>query len=128
MWTATRQAAKDALEAFLPRAGREYASSRNYDLGPDARDNVSRLSPWIRLRLLTEKEVIDAARERHGKAADKFVQEVLWRTYWKGWLQLRPSVWRDYREAVEKLRADPPRKDEVHAACAGGTGIECFDA
>ena len=93
---ATRAAALSALNAFLPYAGRAYAAERNYDLGPEDRHNISCLSPYIRLRLLTEEEVIRAVLARHSFVdAEKFIQEVFWRTYWKGWLEMRPSIWRD---------------------------------
>ena len=66
-------------------AGRDYAVNRNVDGGPEVRGNVSLLSPYLRYRLLTEEEVIAGALTHHGlNAADKFVQEVAWRTYWKG--------------------------------------------
>ena len=64
------------LDAFLPHAGRDYAARRNHDHGPQARDNVSVLSPWIRHRLVTEPEVVAAVLGRHAPSAcAKFVQE-----------------------------------------------------
>ena len=86
--------------------------TRNYDYGSMQRENVSMLSPWIRLRLLSEWEIINAVLQVHSKSsASKFIDEVCWRTYWKGWLELRPSVWEDYlvelakdRERCEKYR------------------------
>jgi len=48
----------------------------------------------VRHRLVTEREVVEAVLQEHSvEAASKFVQEVYWRTYWKGWRELRPSVW-----------------------------------
>jgi len=85
------------------------------------------LSPYLRYRLLTEDEVIAAALAHHGPdAASKFVQEVAWRTYWKGWMELRPAVWdrflaeRDAARGGDLMRA-------VAEAEAGATGIEGFD-
>ena len=126
---ADREAALAALEDFLPRAGRDYAEQRNHDQGPSHRTNVSLLSPWIRVRQLPEWEVVAAVRREHGATAvGKFIDEVCWRTYWKGWLQLRPTVWRDYRQRVARLQAEAGRDGEVQAAVAGKTGIDCFDA
>jgi len=123
---ATRVAALSALENFLPRAGRAYAAERNYDLGPEDRHNISCLSPYIRLRLITEEEVIRAVLARHSFLdAQKFVQEVFWRTYWKGWLEMRPSIWRDWTADLTQLDADAPN---VRAATEGQTGIDCFDS
>ncbi len=121
----SRAAALAALEAFIPHSGRLYAAQRNFDHGPDNRANISMLSPYIRHRLITEQEVIKRVLTRHRFVdAEKFVQEVCWRTYWKGWLDMRPSVWAKYLADVDRL----PRSAEYHAACAGSTGIACFDA
>ena len=129
---ATREAGLDRLRAFVPRMGRHYAQHRNHDLGPDDRSNVSNLSPWIRRRLVLESEVALAALDAHGsQAAEKFVQEVVWRTYWKGWLEQRPQVWNAY---VAQLEGDLARLDrfrdmraDYDAAIEGRTGIEPFD-
>jgi deoxyribodipyrimidine photo-lyase len=124
-FTPSRAAGLAALEAFLPQAGRRYAEQRNFDHGPESRANISVLSPYIRRRLITEHEVIAKVLARHRFVdAEKFVQEVCWRTYWKGWLEMRPSVWARYEAEV----ADMPRSADYEAACAGTTGIACFDA
>ncbi len=128
----TREAGLARLAEFLPRAGGAYARDRNDDRGPDDRGNVSMLSPWLRHRLLTEHEVVAAAIAMHGDhGARKFVQEVLWRTYWKGWLQLRPSVWRDFlveRDAERaSVDADPKLAARLTHAEAGDAGIDGFD-
>ncbi|MGU3408804.1 FAD-binding domain-containing protein [Microbacterium sp. M1A1_1b] len=127
MFIPTRAAGLEALDEFVPHAGAEYRRDRNHDLGP-ARTNVSGLSPYIRHRLITEHEVVDAVLARHSlSAADKFVQEVFWRTYWKGWLEQRPEVWRRYRAEVrDLLAADPP--DGYADAVAGRSGIDAMDA
>lgn len=129
---ATRAEGLNRLEEFLPRAGREYASQRNYDHGPGDRSNVSLLSPWIRYRLVHEAEVVSAVLDHHGAAAaDKFIQEVFWRTYWKGWLEMRPSVWYDYqrelRAILEQVDKDARFRRQSERAMRGKTGIECFD-
>ena len=98
----TRAAALARLEEFLPHAGR-YAADRNF-VRP-GHPNISRLSTWVQKRLLLEEEVVDAARERWSfEAVEKFVQEVYWRTYWKGWLEQRPEAWSRWVEAVPRLR------------------------
>jgi len=128
-WTPTRAAALERLAEFLPHAGADYARLRNIDRGPDDRSNVSALSPWIRRRILTEEEVIAAVLRRHGFArAEKFIQEVCWRTYWKGWLELRPGVLADYHAAAARLSAEWADSAALSAARAGQTGIACFDA
>lgn len=128
----TRAAALDRLAAFARTGMRDYAFRRNHDPGPDAEPTVSRLSPHVRHRLVLEAELVGAALRAHpGPASAKFVQEVYWRSYWKGWLELRPSVWRSYRSALAQ-RLDEAQREPLAsgyaAACAGRTGIDCFDA
>ncbi|MCH7227936.1 FAD-binding domain-containing protein [Haloferula sp. A504] len=119
----TREAALRRLTAFVPDAGK-YAGRRNFDFGPDDRSNVSTLSPYLRTRLVTEKEVCLAVLERFARSTvDKFLQEVAWRTYWKGWLEMRPEVWSRYRLDLEQREHSP----EHERAIRGETGIECFD-
>lgn len=132
-WLPERAHGLERLLAFAPKAGAAYANLRNYDLGPGAHDHVSTLSPWIRHRLILEEEVVSAVLARHSfTAASKFVQEVFWRTYWKGWLELRPSVWQDYRRRLEVLFAELERDSDLRLrweeAEGGSTGITCFDA
>lgn len=88
---ATRVAALTTLEQFLSQVP-AYAARRSY-VTPD-NTTVSRLSPYIRHRLISEQEVVGRVLERYQFAvAEKFVQEVVWRTYWKGWLERHPNVW-----------------------------------
>ncbi|MDJ0683753.1 MAG: FAD-binding domain-containing protein [Alphaproteobacteria bacterium] len=133
LWRPDRRAAEARLAAFLPSAGRAYAARRNYDLGPQDRDNVSALSPWVRHRAVTEEEIAAQVLQRHSlSAAEKFIQEVVWRTYWKGWLEHRPAVWRDYLAALGRSKAaladDRSLRQRYEAAIDGRTGIDCFDA
>jgi deoxyribodipyrimidine photo-lyase len=94
---------------------------------------VSGLSPFIRHRLITEQEVLSAVLQAHSASvAEKFIQEVCWRTYWKGWLEQRPQVWTDYigdlAEARARLSIDDGLAAELAAAERGDIGIACFDA
>ena len=132
-FSATRADALARLEAFLPRAGRAYAARRNFDEGPGKRSAVSELSPAIRRRLLTEEEVARAAVTTHGfEAAEKFVMEVCWRSYWRGWLEARPAVWHRYLKDLARLEDDLGRSSGLATAYAQAvsarTGIDCFDA
>jgi deoxyribodipyrimidine photo-lyase len=129
MFTPSRAAGLEALTLFVPNAGMEYTRDRNHDTGP-FRDNVSGLSPYLRHRLLTEREVVSAVLERHRfGACEKFVQEVFWRTYWKGWLEQNPEVWRRYRRDVVELGlAGETRSGDYRDAVAGRTGIDAMDA
>ena len=105
MFEPTLQAAQAQLEAFLPKAGRDYASKRNFDNGSKKHTDVSQLSPWVRTRLLPEWTIVKRVLEKHkADAVEKFIDEVCWRTYWKGWLQLRPSIWDDYLDELKSQR------------------------
>jgi deoxyribodipyrimidine photo-lyase len=129
MFTPTRTAGLDRLIAFLPHAGRDYASLRNLDL--PGHPHVSALSPWIRHRLVTEAEVIEATQRAHPRGAEKYLAEVWWRTYWKGWLELRPNIWTAYRKgvtaALNRLAVEPGLDVRAEAAMLGETGIDGFD-
>jgi deoxyribodipyrimidine photo-lyase len=127
-FAATRSAAWARLEEFLPVAGR-YAAERNY-VRP-GHDNISHISPWVQKRLLLESEIVAATRVRWSfPAVEKFVQEVYWRTYWKGWLEQRPAAWIGWVESVPRLRESlsTEQRSRLEAALAGKTGIAGFDA
>ncbi|NGQ92782.1 DNA photolyase [Rhodobacter sp. HX-7-19] len=126
---ATRAAATARLDHFLPRAGQAYAARRNEDL--PGHPHVSGLAPYIRHRLLTEAEAIEATLRAHPQGADKFLAELWWRTYWKGWLERRPAIWSAYRqgltEALNRVQAEAGLRAQWEAACTGQTGIDGFD-
>ena len=132
-WTATRAEGERILAAFTPRMGRRYANGRNTDHGPGQHKVVSVLSPYIRRRLVLESEVVAAALAAHGPAdAEKFVQEVIWRGYFKGWLERRPQVWGSYCSGLEAdlaaIDRDRRLRRDVDRAMNGQTGLACFDA
>ncbi|MFM2423612.1 MAG: hypothetical protein RL291_2142 [Pseudomonadota bacterium] len=132
-FTPARAAGLARLAAFLPNAGRVYQSQRNTDFGPADQSNVSTLSPFIRHRLITEMEVLTATLDRHSaSAADKFIAEVVWRTYFKGHLETRPEIWRRYRAELAELATQVTGKGGLakayRQAVDGKTGIACFNA
>lgn len=131
--TPTRAAGEKLCAAFEPRMGRRYANGRNTDHGPGAHKAVSMLSPYIRRRLVLESDAVSAALSAHGlEDAEKFVQEVIWRGYFKGWLERRPQVWDSYCKGLDAdlatLDRDRRLRRDVDRAMAGQTGLECFDA
>lgn len=124
----TRAAALARQAEFLPLAGR-YAAERNFVR--EGHHQVARLSPWLQKRQLLESEVVAAVRAQWSfTAVEKFVQEVYWRTYWKGWLEQRPAAWSRWQTAVPVLRASlkGERRNAYESALSGHTGITCFDA
>ena len=132
-FTPTRAAGLARLTDFTPRMGRCYTARRNFDHGPDGHKDVSGLSPYLRRRLVLEEEAVSAALGAHGaEGAEKFIQEVIWRNYFKGWLEHRPGVWASYRDGVlhdlDCIDRDRGLRRRVARAEAGQTGLECFDA
>ncbi len=126
----TREAALRRLADFVPKSGRDYAANRNYDL--PGHPHVSGLSPYVRHRLVTEEEVLRAILGRYAlSTAEKSVQEVFWRTYWKGWLELRPGIWSDYNRhvkgALDRVQTEAGLRADWKSACRGDTGIDAFD-
>jgi len=122
----TRAAALERLEHFVPLAAK-YAGRRNFDMGSGNHDGVSQLSPYIRTRLITEEEATRAVLELHSpRSAEKFLQEIAWRTYWKGWLEMRPEVWLHYTSSLADLEKQRNLPD-FQAAISGETPIPCFN-
>ena len=113
-----------ALQSFLDEGAASYEALRNFDYGPGNRNNVSELSKFISHRVLFEYDVVQRLLARYPqKTVDKFIQEVFWRIYWKGWMEHRPAVWNDY--IAFDHDATPERL--FQQAVTGKTGIDCFD-
>jgi len=129
----TRQDGLDALASALPRLGWDYAANRNHAPAAGHPPTSSLLSPYLRHRLITEQEVVQAVLAAQGAAAaDKFLQEVFWRTYFKGHLEQHPEIWSGYLDGLAQSRArlaGVPGLARAYAQALGGTtGILCFDA
>ena len=116
------------LDYYIDNHLSEYSKLRNFDYGPQNRMNTSCLSPFITHGVINETEVIKKSLKKYSFSKnEKFIQEVLWRTYWKGWLELRPNVWTDYLAELLKLRKDFKNKTNYLEAIEGKTNIECFN-
>ena len=124
----SRAKAIEKLDRFVERNLSDYSKLRNFDFGPDKRSNVSCLSPYITHGVLNEVEIIKKSLAKYSfNKNEKFIQEVLWRTYWKGWLELRPSVWSDYIISLNSIREKYKENINYLRAIEGKTNIECFD-
>jgi len=124
----SRAKAVDKLNYFVENNLSEYSKLRNFDFGPDNRSNISCLSPYITHGVINELEVIDKSLKKFSFAKnEKFIQEVLWRVYWKGWLELRPNVWSDYLVELNNLRNEFKNNQNYLNAIEGKTNIECFN-
>ncbi len=124
----SRAKALDKLDNFIENNLSEYSKLRNFDFGPKNRSNTSCLSPYITHGIIKEKEIIEKSLNKFSFSKnEKFIQEVLWRTYWKGWLELRPNVWNDYLIELNNMREDFNNNQNYLNAIEGKTKIECFD-
>ncbi len=124
----SRAKAIDKLNNFVEKNLSDYSRLRNFDFGPDKRDNVSCLSPYVTHGVLNEIEIIEKSLAKFSFSKnEKFIQEVLWRTYWKGWLELRPNVWTDYLVSLSGIREKFKDNKEYLNAIEGNTNIECFN-
>ncbi len=128
IFEASRAKAVDKLNHFVENNLLEYSKLRNFDFGPHNRSNISCLSPYITHGIINELEVIDKSLKKFSFVKnEKFIQEVLWRTYWKGWLELRPNVWSDYLIELNKLRNEFKDNQNYIDAIEGKTNLECFN-
>ena len=120
----SREGALNQLDNFIKTELSSYSLKRNFDLGPDDKSNVSCLSPYISHRLITEYEVTKKVLSKFQyQKVEKYVQEIFWRVYWKGWLELRPQVWSDFIEDLKNIEEN----DDYKKAINGETQIECFN-
>ena len=124
----SRAKALDRLESFVENNLAEYSKLRNFDFGPEKRSNVSCLSPYITHGIINEQEIIKKSLGKFSFSKnEKFIQEVLWRTYWKGWLELRPNVWSDYLTELIKIKENLKNNQNYKNAIEGKTKIDCFN-
>ncbi len=128
IFEASRAKALNQLNNFVENNLREYSKLRNFDFGPEKRSNISCLSPYITHGIINEQEVIQKALSKFSFSKnEKFIQEVLWRTYWKGWLELRPNVWTDYLIELNQIRDYFQNNQNYLNAIEGKTNIDCFN-
>ena len=115
-WRGGRQEAQKRINTFDAEA---YSRNRNFLNG-----TVSRLSPYFRHGCLTLKEAADNVRARHGVHAQKFVQELAWRDYWRRvWYQLGNGIFSDIEDPKVAL-GDKLMPDFIRQ---GITGLPCMD-
>ena len=120
----SRLGALEKLNNFIENDILNYNSKRNFDFGVKNRKNVSCLSPYITHRLITEYETAKQVLKKHPfQKVEKYIQEIFWRVYWKGWLELRPKVWFDFTEDLKIIKED----ENYLKAINGETEIECFN-
>jgi hypothetical protein len=128
MFETSRAEAVEKLNHFIENNLLEYAKLRNFDFGPENKTNISCLSPYITHGIINELEVINKSLKKFSfMKNEKFIQEILWRVYWKGWLELRPNVWSDYLKELENLRGKFKDNQKYQNAVEGKTNLKCFN-
>ena len=124
----SRTFALEKLNNFIDKNLIEYSKLRNFDYGPDNRSNISCLSPYVSHGIISESEIINKTLKKYSFVKnEKFIQEVLWRVYWKGWLELRPNVWLEFLNDLEKIKETFKNNQSYTNAIEGNTDIECFN-
>ena len=124
----TRIEAKKNLTYFIEEKLINYSKLRNFKIDIDDKTTTSNLSPYITHGILSENEVIRESLKKHSYlTSEKFIQEILWRMYWRGWLELRPQVWKNYLKNLKKLKDEFKDNRKYIQVTEGNSNIECFN-
>mgnify|MGYP001319457678 FL=1 len=111
------------LKNWMPKSMDFYSTNRNYDVA--GKQTTSRLSSAISSGIIKESDIIRSLNEYGVASSNKFLEEVFWRIYFRGYFETHPSIWQSYKES---LIADKQSKGgEYQNAIDANTGIECFD-
>ena len=112
------------LKEFIDNKLSSYSQLRNFDFGKKEKNSVSHLSKYISHGIISEYYILkEVLKEFKYEKVEKFIHEVFWRIYWKGWLELRPRVWKDYVSATNEIIE--PRGFSY--AYNGKTNVDCFN-
>jgi len=113
--------ANNVLNYFIRNHLVKYHQLRNYDYGTKNRTNVSQISKYTSHRILYEYDIFEKVRKFDNK--QKYTDEILWRIYWKGYLENHKSIWFEYINFKENSNDS----NLINSAVLGKTGIDCFD-
>ena len=129
MFQSSLKEAQAFQEFFLPNTGSYYRDNRNYSYDfTNNRNTTSLLSPYIRYRLLSEEDIIKKTLSINSfTKTEKFIQEIYWRTYWKGWLEHRPNVYDDYLMERNELLKKLSNTSMYQKAINGETHLTFFN-
>ena len=129
MFQSSLKEAQAFQESYLPNTGSYYRDNRNYSYDLiNNRNTTSLLSPYIRYRLLSEEDIIKKTLSINSfTKTEKFIQEIYWRTYWKGWLEHRPDVYDDYLTKRNELLKNLSNTSKYQKTINGETHLTFFN-
>ena len=129
MFQSSLKEAQAFQEFYLPNTGSYYRDNRNYSYDlKNNRNTTSLLSPYIRYRLLSEEDIIKKTLSINPfTKTEKFIQEIYWRTYWKGWLEHRPDVYDDYLAQRNELLKNLSNTSNYQKTIEGETHLTFFN-
>ncbi|MDC0498790.1 hypothetical protein OAO21_06450 [Alphaproteobacteria bacterium] len=129
MFQSSLKEAQAFQDFYLPKTGSYYRDNRNYSYDSNnKRNTTSLLSPYIRYRLLSEEDIIKKTLSINSfTKTEKFIQEIYWRTYWKGWLEHRPDVYDDYLTQRNELLKNLSNTIKYQKAIEGETHLTFFN-
>jgi deoxyribodipyrimidine photo-lyase len=123
-WPAGEATARQRLDGFLEARIHRYESDRDYP----GRSGTSRLSPYLAMGVLSARDAFYQA-EQTGAAAASWLNELIWREFYRHIVSLYPHVSRgdSFRRELDSLpwRHDP---EGLAAWKAGQTGYPLVDA
>ena len=120
----TKSAANFQLDHFIANNLKDYERERNFDFGHQNRKNVSCLSHYISHRVLVEYDIINKILSTTKTGySEKFIQEILWRIYWRGWLETHQDVWKEFLTEAKTIPDNP----NYMKAVKGETEIDFFN-
>ena len=119
------------LDEFIKYKMKDYKNLRNFDYGVEnPLKVVSGLSPFISKGIIKEKKILKEI-YKSNNPCEKYIQEVFWRVYWKGWLEQNENVWEDYKKQlkIEQIKITEDKNYDLYKkAINGNTGIKPFDS
>ena len=119
---------KVILNEFIAQKLTDYEKERNFDYGSFQKNFVSGLSPAISRRIITEEMIVNMISASFlYNNVEKFIDEICWRAYWKGWLEHRPNVWDDYLSDLKVLELKNKKFSIYKKVINGKTNLDCFN-
>ena len=111
------------LKNWVPKSKDFYPLNRNYDV--TGKQTTSKLSSAISSGIIKESDIIRSLHEHGVPTSNKFLEEVFWRIYFRGYFETHPSIWLSYNECLSNDKQF--KGEDYQNAIDGNTGILCFD-